>query len=147
MKNFAIFLATSLISLSAFADLSGTWQGKGNYTDGEGYTEMCSTMKLEMAQTPADFSMSSGAFECESLKVVLNPFTFKIREGDVVDKDGNRLGGITDDFFFAKVTDPQTQWSGTYQIELTPEGLEYKQTTLDDDGNIVFTIDGTLQKQ
>jgi uncharacterized protein YdeI (BOF family) len=146
MKNFAIFLASSLISVSAFADFNGSWQGKGNYTDGEGYTEMCSTMKLELAQSASEFSITSGGFECESLKIALNPATFTVQDGEIVDKDGNYLGSADDSYFFVKSTDAQTQWTVTYQVEITSDGMEYKQTTLDDGGNIVFTIDGILNK-
>jgi len=142
MKKVSLFLVSSLISISAFADFTGTWQGKGTYTDGEGYTEMCSTMKLELAQNPAEFSINSGSFECESLKIALDPITFNIQEGELFDKDGNRLGNADDNFFFARITNPQTQWTNIYQGEITTDGLEYKQTTLDDSGNIVFTIEG-----
>lgn len=146
MKNIAIFFVSTLISVSAFADFNGTWQGKGNYTDGEGYTEMCSTMKLELVQTQTEFTISSGAFECESLKIAVNPATFSVQEGEILDKDGNFVGSADDSYFFVKTTDPQTQWTGMYQIEITTDGMEYKQTTIDDGGNIVFTIDGVLQK-
>lgn len=146
MKNFAAFFVSSLISISAFADFGGQWQGRGNYADGENYTEMCSSIKLDLAQTPTAFTVNSGEFECESLKITLKPFTFNVQDGEIIDKDGNLLGSVDDTYFFAKVTDPQLQWTSTYQVEITPDGMEYKQTTVDTDGKIVFTLDGLLQK-
>lgn len=141
------FVITSLLSLSAFADFTGTWQGKGTYEDGTAYSEMCSKMTLELAQTPKSFSLKGGAFECESMKITWKPFAMTIQDdGQILDPNGQPIGNADDTYFYAKITDPAIKLTGIYQLEITDAGLEYKQTTMSEDGSILFTINGLMTK-
>lgn len=146
MKKLFMLLAATFVPAFALADFNGAWQGKDGFSDGDGYSETCFVMKLDLAQTPTSFAINSGLFECESLKIAWKPFTFNVQDGEILDKDGNRLGTADENYFFAKVIDSQTNWVGIYQIEITTDGMEYKQTTLDESGNIIFTIEGLFQK-
>jgi hypothetical protein len=140
-----VFIFSTLISFSALANFTGTWKGQGTLDDSEGNTVACKAMSFEFNHTDTQFELKSGDLDCELFKMQWAPVSFAVQDGDLL-VNGDRVGTIADDFIFAHQKDATKGLHSILQIEMTDQGLVYKETSSDDQGNILFSVEGILTK-
>ncbi|WP_413289557.1 hypothetical protein [Bdellovibrio sp. HCB337] len=144
--RFAIFVLSTLFSFSAFANFTGLWAGKGHMVDGNGAIQQCKNASLELSHTDTNFNLTIGVFECEYLKMTWSPLSLEIKDGELL-SNGVSLGNISEDFLYARQQNSENGSIAVYQAEISEVGLNFKETLMDAEGNIILSVEADLVKQ
>ena len=88
-----IFLVYSVTSKATLADFSGTWVGLGSVTSTFGVKGKCSSLEIEIQQTPNELRVNRYHAACDLLDTDWGPSSQQIRDGKLYES-GEEVGSI-----------------------------------------------------
>lgn len=96
MKNsfFSAIILTTLMSVSAFAGMTGTWVGSGTVVDYYGVKSPCDEILYDIHQSESVFTLKYGHVFCGN-QTTVRPYALRI-VGHYLIYNGQRVGTIAD---------------------------------------------------
>lgn len=137
------FVAVMFSVVGAQANVSGRWQGKGEWTY-EGKGTDCPVMLMAYEESANGFKRLKGFFECGVVALHSDPFSWE-RQGNELLFDGKKAGEINETGFVA--TEPYgDDVKITTKMTVTAETADYLEIWYGKDGKEIYVIRGTFKK-
>lgn len=141
MKTFFIALGF-LLSLPAFADVSGKWVGSGEWTY-QGQGTDCPTMVIRFQETEGEFKRLGGTFDCGIVVLHSDPLRWERRGNDLY-LGGARAGALYPNGF--ETSEPVNDEGTMAHTKFVREGnrADYEERWVSANGNEIYLIRGQL---
>lgn len=142
---FGFVLVSSLLGLAtqARADVTGRWQGQGEWTY-EGSGTNCPVMLLAYEETATSLKRTKGFFECGVVALHSDPIAWE-RQGQELSLDGEKAGEINENGFTAS-EGYSSDVSVTTKFTLKGQTADYLEIWRGKDGKDIYVIRGTFKK-
>lgn len=142
MSRFVFLLC--FFSLSAFADFTGNFSGKGNAEFSSGNHYDCQDIFLSIRTDKTSFKLLNGGYRCgDLLHANFDPFTLSLKDGILWEGDVKR-GTLSKNELHYEIFDPED--NSTYHLNLTlsPIGIMSYDESWSVAGITLLTVTGQL---
>lgn len=142
---FGFVLVSALVAVlpAARADVTGRWQGQGEWTyDGKGTN--CPVMLLAYEETASSLKRTKGFFECGVVALHSDPIAWQ-RQGQELLLDGQKAGVINETGFTAS-EGFSADVTVTTQFTIKDQTADYLEIWRGKDGKEIYVIRGSFKK-
>lgn len=141
--RFVLVSVLASFATEARADVSGRWQGQGEWTY-EGKGTNCPVMLLAYEETQASLKRTKGYFECGVVALHSDPIAWD-RQGQELLLEGRKAGVINENGFTAS-EGYGSDVSVTTKFTVNGAAADYLETWRGKDGKDIYVIRGTFKK-
>lgn len=139
-----IALTVTAFAFTAFAELSGLWQGSGNITDSDGFELACETMNFSVTHNDTTLDVVP-QFVCGGDAFEAPVGAMEIRTGGDLYRKGQKIGRLTQTTIDAVISENGSTM--TIRVGYTEKALSFHaEIRSSDDPNYLMTITGNAAR-